>query len=72
MRFWEAMKIVDEGGRVGRKFWGGDWQMVFYHPTAKRLVKEHIPSGYNWEYIPTVVDMVATDWEVYEPNVAME
>ena len=69
MRFWQAMKIVDEGRKVRRKDWRvylARWTYSIYVYDTKAGSKDYIPM-YNTDEFIMSDDMTAEDWEVVEP-----
>lgn len=70
MRFWQAMKIVDEGGKVRRKDWRvylARWTYSIYVYDTKAGSKDYIPM-YNTDEFIMSDDMTAEDWEVVDPT----
>ena len=70
MRFWQAMKIVDEGGKVRRKDWRvylARWTYSIYVYDTKAGSKDYIPM-YNTDEFIMSDDMMAEDWEVVDPT----
>ena len=68
MRFWQAMKIVDEGRKVRRSNWG---IRNFYIEKVGNDVFLFVPQGDFVEdhfeyYLPCQLDRMAEDWEVVE------
>lgn len=63
MKFWEAMKIVDEGGKVRRLNW-----TIFIQKVESRVYcMEKVHDGFyqTGEYIDTFIssfDLAASDW----------
>ena len=58
MKFWEAMKVVDEGGKVKRKSWG--WWVEWCGKVGGKVV---IRKGEDFEfYVPSPSDFTSDDW----------
>ena len=61
MKLWEALKIVDEGGKVRRKTWSKDLYLCKYHGRYVR----------RYEYSPIILetdvigDINIDDWELF-------
>jgi len=63
MKYWQAMRIVDEGGKVRRK----DWVIFILKHEGRIYCMEKVHDSYiqTGEYIETFAssfDMLATDW----------
>jgi len=59
MKFWQAMKIVDEGGKVRRKRWGTEVPNVYLSPDGFVSFDTLVEKDYE----PTATALVANDWE---------
>lgn len=65
MKFWEAMKLVDEGKKVRRPMWFPEW-VLYKNKDLGYLVEENTRTEYQKECFLDGYDMVASDWEVLE------
>lgn len=66
MKFWQAMKIVDEGGKVKRKDWGNYLSRWTYSIYFWEKVKGEWYPMYQADECLTSNDMTAEDWEIVE------
>lgn len=58
MKFWEAMKIIDEGGKVKRSDWG--WFVEWCGLVGGRVM---LRKGDDFEvYEPSASDFTSKDW----------
>lgn len=82
MKFWEAMRFVDQGEKVRRAGWAVWREYISKEPPLTDLAE----NGYQFEimlttcrpaytvvspFSPNEGDMVSTDWEIYGSNVVI-
>ena len=67
MKFWAAMKIIDEGGKVRRKDWGNYLAIWTYSIHFWEKVGGKWHPMYQADDCLTSNDMMAEDWEVVDP-----
>ena len=63
MKFWEAMKIVDEGGMVRRKAWVAKHPNVYVGIVKNSSILLIGSIGILGSYTPKPKDTLADDWE---------
>ena len=62
MKLWEALKVVEEGGKVRRKSWSKDLYLCKHEGRYVRI----------YEYLPTILetdsigDINIDDWELVD------
>ncbi len=65
MKFWEAMKLVDEGHKVRRSSWGDNWH-VYFDAQWGDVVETNGQAGSTNTAKFEGDDPTATDWILFE------
>jgi hypothetical protein len=66
MKFWEAMKLLDEGKKVRRDIWFTGLH-VYKSSTREGIIMKHGTDPEDEEvYDLLIPDGVSNDWEVYD------
>jgi hypothetical protein len=70
MKFWQAMKIVEEGGSVRRAGWRDDMVRIYatgggqYHPQKYVLIQSKLGGTAHYVHKASELDFLEEDWEI--------
>jgi hypothetical protein len=71
MTFGDALEVLKEGNAVARTGWNGKGQYAYMHKfndlVEPCFILKNAQGKYQPGWVPSMGDMLATDWEVHIP-----